>query len=158
MLRPREVNWLMWGHSAVLCRSRGQSPVSWDFWTKCFLSHREFASVLSHVWLFATLWSIAHQDPLSMEFFRLEYWNRLPFPPPGDLSNPGIEPGCPALAGRFFTTESLGLPLMGDCISVYSKRKVMGFKIALCLSRDFLVTGTLSSQYMGPGFHPCSGN
>ena len=59
------------------------------------------------VWLFATLWTVAHQVPLSMGFLRREYWSRLPFPPPGDLSDPGIEPvslASPALAGRFFTT------------------------------------------------------
>ena len=47
----------------------------------------------------------AAQVPLSMEFHRQEYWSSLPFPPPGDLPNPGIEPICPALAGGFFTSE-----------------------------------------------------
>ena len=45
------------------------------------------------------------QAPLSMEFFRQEYWSGLPFPLPGDLPDPGIEPTSPALAGRFFTSE-----------------------------------------------------
>ena len=44
-------------------------------------------------------------------FPRQEYWSRLPFPPPGDLPNPGIERTSPALAGRFFTTEPPGKPL-----------------------------------------------
>ena len=51
------------------------------------------------------------QDPLSMEFFRQEYWNGLPFPPPGDLPHPGIEPrspAFPALAGGFFSAEPPG--------------------------------------------------
>ena len=48
-------------------------------------------------------WTVAHQTPLSMGFSRQEYWSGLPFPLPGDLPNPGIEPGSPALAGRFFT-------------------------------------------------------
>ena len=59
----------------------------------------------SHVWLFATPWTIAHQAPLSMEFSIQEYWSGLPCFPPGDLPNPGIEttpPASPALAGRFF--------------------------------------------------------
>ena len=51
--------------------------------------------------LFATPWTIAHQAPLSVEL----YWNGLPFPPPGDLANPGIEPASPSVAGGFFTTE-----------------------------------------------------
>ena len=54
------------------------------------------------------LWTVAHQAPLSMEFPRQEYWNRLPFSSPGDLPDPGIELTSPALAGRFFTTEEPG--------------------------------------------------
>ena len=49
-------------------------------------------SSFSHVWLFATLWTIAHQAPLSMRFSRQKYWNGLPCPPPGDLLDPRIEP------------------------------------------------------------------
>ena len=66
-------------------------------------------SCFSHVQLFATLWAVAHQAPLSMGFSRQEYWSGLPFPPPGDLPNPGIKPMTPvfpALAGRFFTTSA----------------------------------------------------
>ena len=44
-----------------------------------------------------TPWTAAHQAPQSMGFPRQEYWSRLPFPPPGDLPDPGIEPGSPAL-------------------------------------------------------------
>ena len=57
-----------------------------------------------------TPWTIAHQDPLSMEFSRQEYWIWLPFPSPGDLPDPEIEPRSPALAGRVFTTEPPGKP------------------------------------------------
>ena len=52
---------------------------------------------LSHVQLFETPWTVAHQAPPSMGFSRQEYWSGLSFPSPGDLSNPGIEPGSPAL-------------------------------------------------------------
>ena len=58
---------------------------------------------LSRVQLFATPWTVAHQAPLSMEFSRQEYWRGLPFPSPGDLPDPGIEPVSPALQARFFT-------------------------------------------------------
>ena len=58
-----------------------------------------------------TPWTVAHQAPLSMGVPRLEYWNGLPFPSPGDLRNPGIEPSSPALAGRFLTTEPPGKPI-----------------------------------------------
>ena len=50
------------------------------------------------------------QAPLSMEFSRQEYWSGLPFPSPGVLPNPGIEPVSPAVAGRLFTTEPPGKP------------------------------------------------
>ena len=52
---------------------------------------------LSPVRLFVTPWSVAHQDPASMGFSKQEYWSGLPFPSPGDLPDPGIEPGSPAL-------------------------------------------------------------
>ena len=69
----------------------------------CMLSH------FSCVRLFATLWTVACQAPLSMGFFRQEYWSGLLCPPPGDLPDPEIEPMSlkfPALAGRFFTTSA----------------------------------------------------
>ena len=59
---------------------------------------------LSHVQLFTTLWTIAHQTPLSMGPPRQEYWSGLPCPPPGDLSNPGIETGSPALEAASFNS------------------------------------------------------
>ena len=56
----------------------------------------------------ATLWTVAHQAPLSMGFSRQECWSGLPFPSPGDLPYPGIKPGSPALAGGFFTIWATG--------------------------------------------------
>ena len=57
---------------------------------------------------FATSWTVARQAPLSMGFSRQEYWRGLPYPPPGDLPDPGIKPGVmsPAPAGGFFTTSA----------------------------------------------------
>ena len=63
---------------------------------------------LSHVQLFGTPLTIAHQAPLSMGFPRQEDCNGLPFPSPGDLPDPGIEPRSPALAGGFFTAKPPG--------------------------------------------------
>ena len=60
-----------------------------------------------HVRLFAILWTIACQAPLSMGFSRQEYWSGLPCPSPRDLPDPGVEPvslRAPALADGFFTT------------------------------------------------------
>ena len=58
-----------------------------------------------------TSWSVAHQAPLPMGFSRQEHWHGLPFPTPGDLPNPGMEPGSPASTGGFFTTAPPGKPL-----------------------------------------------
>ena len=58
----------------------------------------------------ATLWTVAHQAPLSMGLSRQEYWSGLPFPPPRDLPDPGIDPASAALAGGFFTTKPPGKP------------------------------------------------
>ena len=97
--------------------------VSWILWiydlSSLSLDDAQFISstALSLVCVFswsivsysATLWTVAHQAHLSMEFSRQEYWSRLPFPPPGDLPDPGIEPASlvsPAWTGRFFTTVS----------------------------------------------------
>ena len=69
----------------------------------CMLGH------FSRVQFFATLWTVACQAPQSMGFPRQEYWNGLPFPSPGDLPDPEIEPMSlmsPALAGGFFTTSA----------------------------------------------------
>ena len=62
---------------------------------------------------FATPWAVAHQAPLFMEFSRQEYWSGLPFPPSGDLANPGVKAASfasPSLPGRFFTTVPPGKP------------------------------------------------
>ena len=65
---------------------------------------------LSHVRLFATLWTVAYQASPSMGFSRQEYWSGLPFPSPGDLPNPGIEPGSPTLEADALTSEPPGKP------------------------------------------------
>ena len=71
------------------------------------------------VQLFATLWIIAHQAPLSMWFSRQEYWSGLPCPLPDDLPDPGMEPLfllSPALAGEFFTTSATCSSITEWCI------------------------------------------
>ena len=62
--------------------------------------------LLSRVRLFATLWTEAYQAPPSTGFSRQEYWIGVPFPSPGDLPDPGIEPGSPCIIGRHFYSLS----------------------------------------------------
>ena len=63
---------------------------------------------LSHVRLFATPWTVAHQAPPSMGFSRQEYWSGLPLPSPGDLPDPGIKPRSPASQADALTSEPPG--------------------------------------------------
>ena len=63
---------------------------------------------LSHVQLFATPWTVAHQAPPSMGFSRQEYWSGFPLPSPGDLPNSGIEPGSPTFQADALTSERPG--------------------------------------------------
>ena len=59
---------------------------------------------------FATLWTVAHRAPRSVEFHKQEHWNGLPFPPPSALPDPGIKLLSPALAGRLFAAKPPGKP------------------------------------------------
>ena len=65
--------------------------------------------------LSATPWIIAYQASPSMGFSRQEYWSGLPFPSPGDLPDPGIEPGPPALQVDSLPTELSGFIQMQQC-------------------------------------------
>ena len=89
----------------------------WHMWNIIWIQQRVKSltcatidvSVLSHVWFFLTLWTVARQAPLCMRFSRQEYWSGLPFPTPGDLPYLKMEPKSlisPALAGRFFMTST----------------------------------------------------
>ena len=68
-------------------------------------------------------WTVARQAPLSMVFSRQEYWSGLPFPSPGDLPNPGIEPGSPVLQADALSSEPPGKPYttyaLVYCIGVF---------------------------------------
>ena len=71
--------------------------LTWPDWYWTGVHTRKCIQSLRHVWLSATSRAVAHQAPLSMGFCRQEYWSGLPYAPPGDLPNPGIEPRPPAL-------------------------------------------------------------
>ena len=83
-----------------------KSPFSCTFPLLCL-----HAQSLCRVQLFATLWTVAHQAPLSMEFSSQEYWSGLPFPSPEDLPNLGIKPWSPALQANCLLYEPQGKPL-----------------------------------------------
>ena len=72
------------------------------------------ASVLSHVQLFDTPWTVAHQAPLPMGYPMQEHWSGLPFPPPGDLPDPGIKPRSPELQADSLLSEPIGKPLIKE--------------------------------------------
>ena len=75
-------------------------------WNACMLSH------FNHVQVFVTLWTVACQDPLSMGFFKQGYWSGLPYHPPGDVPNPGVEPASPAASA--LQANSLPLSHLGS--------------------------------------------
>ena len=88
-------------------------------------------------------WTMTCQAPLSMGFSKQGYWNRLPFPAPGDLSDPGIKPASPALAGRFVTTMPPGktciLPLPVQSKITVDCTLPLGFVIGTASSTLILV-------------------
>ena len=79
--------------------------------------------------------TLAHQASLFMVFPRQEYWSGLPFPSPGDLPDPGIEPTSPALAGGFFTTEPPGKP--SGYISTIKRKEILIHAITWMNTEDF---------------------
>ena len=89
------------------------------------LQHKECLCVWSCccVRLFATVWTIAHQAPLSMGFSRQEYWSGLPFASPGDIPNPGIEPRSPALQADALSSEPPGKPCRQYCLQIEKARE-----------------------------------
>ena len=78
----------------------------------CHLHHRRHL-VAKPCPTLVTPWTVACQDPLSMEFSRQEYWSGLPFPPPGDLPDPGIEPRSPALQADDMHMQSTSCKMPG---------------------------------------------
>ena len=95
-----------------------------------------------------TPWTVAHQAPLSMEFSRQVYWSRLPFPAPGYLPNPGIEPGCPALQTDSLPPELPGRPRYSESkLQMYAEYAISVFK-CLCYMCNIYVL-KLKLQYFG---------
>ena len=110
---------------------------------------------LSRVWLFVSPWTVAYQAPPSMGFSRQECWSGLPFPSPGDLPDPGIEPGSLALQADALPSEPPGKPPVSNTIlhiwkllrdrKSSHKRKVYTYAWWQVSSR---LTVVMISQYM----------
>ena len=75
------------------------------------MSEKVKVKSLRRLWLFMIPWSVAYQAPQSMGFSKQEYWSGLPFPSPGDLSDPGIEPGSPTLQADALPFEPIKLQM-----------------------------------------------
>ena len=84
-----------------------------------------------------TPWTVSYQTPPSMEFSRQEYWSGLPFPSPGDLPNPGIEPGSPTLQLDALPSEPPGKLIKKSRITYLLTKQINKFK-----------AGTLSSSLL----------
>ena len=109
---------------------------------------------LSRVRLFATLWTVAHQAPPSIGFSRQEYWSGLPFPSPGDLPDPGIEPRSPALQADALTSEPPGkqrvqhnwMTSLSLTLSLHAKS--LQSCLTLCDPLDYTLHGILQARIL----------
>ena len=91
--------------------------------------------LLNRVRLFETPWTIAYQAPPSMGFSRQEYWSGLPFPSPGDLPDPGIEPGSPAFQADALTSE----PPVGSSSQLFSWLRFKKEEHSFCDTVKYMV-------------------
>ena len=89
-------------------RSHGKGTVSAR--TQLHIAQKQKCYGFNHTDSFVTPCTVAHQSSLSMRFYRHKCWSGLPFPSPGDLPDPGIQPVSRLLAREFFTTEPPGKP------------------------------------------------
>ena len=114
ILQARILEWVVFPFSMGSSQSRNRTRVSCIAGNSLPVDpHRKpkkKMKQLSHAQLFVTLWTVACQASPSMGFSLQKYWSGLLFSLPGDLLDTGIEPESPALADRFFTTETPGKP------------------------------------------------
>ena len=88
---------------------------------KCYIKNMCACS-----FVFVTPWTVAHQAPLYMKFSRQEYWSGLPFPPLGDLPDPGFEPTSPGLQEESLPLSHLGNPRKEYTSLCFSERRHLG--------------------------------
>ena len=106
------------------------------------------AQLLGCLQLFATPWTIACQAPLSMEFSRQEYWSGLPFPSPGDLPDPVIEPRSPTLQADALTSEPPGKPYMIlPLLGIYLMEVKTSIRKDICTSRFIAALFTIARKF-----------
>ena len=142
---PDGVNWLR----GKLGLSKSLIQFSVDGWS-CVPSWLFKVKSLSLVQLLATPWTVAYQPPLSMGLSKQEYWSELPFPSPGDLPNPGIKPGSPALQTDALPFEPLHLLFTwGQTMLKVMKTMVTSFKTS------HTSTAPLSAPSPVAGHHQC---
>ena len=114
--------------------------------------NRKKVKSLSHVQLFATPWAVAYQAPLSMGFSRQQSWSGLPFPSPGDLPNPGIEPGSPTLQTDALPSEPPGKSLKhGRFIQIATALCAQSRQLCLTLQLYGLEPARLLCPWDSPG-------
>ena len=112
IFQARLLEWVPISFSRGSCQPRYWTLV---FCSSCMASRLVGGNLVAKSCLtLVTPWTIACQDPLSMGFSRQGYWSGLPFPSPGGLPNPGIEPGSPALQADSLLTELPGKPKMSE--------------------------------------------
>ena len=98
-------------------------------------------SLCSCVRVFVTLWSVGQQAPLSRGFSRQEYWSGLPFPPPGDLRSPGMEPMSPALQADSLPAEPQGSPRILEWVAISFSRGYSQPRDRTSISGSFCIAG-----------------
>ena len=101
------------------CWNNQNSTALFPLWLLWAFNITRFLSRFSHVWLLSTHWAVALQALLSMGFSRQGYWSGLPFPPPGDLANPGIAPRSPMSQGDSLPLSHCWALLLPWCLNSY---------------------------------------
>ena len=120
-------------------------------WTLIHPSSEVKVKSLSRVCLFATPWTVAHQAPLSIGFSRQENWSGLPFPSPGDLPDPGLEPGSPTLQADALLSEPPGKPIHPSKLS----SNITSSGIPSKTLAPSLILGTVNYFLFCPPMVPC---
>ena len=101
-----------------------------------------------------TLWTVAYQAPPSMGFSRQKYWSGLPFPSPGDLPNPGIEPGSPALEADALTSEPPGKPIqLLSCVQLFVTPWTTACQASLSITNSCSLLKLMSIESVMPSNH-----